>query len=503
MESREEIQEMRVVELRDFLRRHDIQIKNLARSDGTPGPPRKSELLAAALEVWEDYNSGRLEVRGSATPTSPVPPNPFQTRRLSSAPEDHMTPQRRAPPQVQQRNRVPGAPAAQEEPAERKSTTCARRRSSNWVDPSLLAQLKAPTPRKPQQESAEASTEEQNKTRSSVRHPGSYRATELDVGLRNRHQQRRPTLVFEEPPPQPSGRSIRTSGASTRQRSSANETRNARTELSSSSVGRTSQPRRLLDVDEEYISEEDPDYEADQEYVDNNDSDESDYEEWKRSVEIVDLTHDAALRKTEFDESLDDEIQPASQSRKRGQRSWTHQEDIPFDSDTHESDRARRSDPSSAVETEEEDDIIDFNEWRSKDIRDWLHAHDIKFNPTASKVELVGLARAIKIRMETAFDVDDQSDTEEMKERRQGISAPREDDDVVFVSQSSRKPKRRRSGPTISKRVICFMTVSVLGSALLFLWWFAIKSIRTSNVTPFCDTDSQSSKFSSSFVLRA
>lgn len=502
MESREEIQEMRVVELREFLRRHDIQIKNLSRSDGTPGPPRKPELLAAALEVWEDHNAGRLEVRGPATPTSPVPTNPFQTRRLSSAPEDHMTPIRRPPSQLQQRPRVSEAREVQEELAERKSTTRARRRSSNWVDPSLLAQLKAPTPRKPQ-EPADAKAGAENKHQSTARRPGSYPDTEVGVGLRKRHQQRRPTLVSDEPPPQPSARRVERSGLNTRHRSSSNEAGNLRTERSRAGIENTSRPRRLLDVDEEYISDEDPDYDADQEYVDRNDSDDSDYDEGKRSVEVVDLTHDIVAQKNEIDTGFDDEIQPAGRSARHGQRSRTHHEDIPFDSDTHESDRARRSDPSSALDTEEEDDIVDFNEWRSKDIRDWLNAHDIKFNPAASKVELVGLARAIKIRMETMYDVDDKSDSDEIKERRQGISAPCEDDDVVFVAQSSRKLKRRKSAPRISQRVICLLTFSILGAALVCLWCFAIMSIRVRKASPFCETDSQSSKFYSLFQVRA
>ena len=144
MESREEIESMRVVDLREFLKRHGRPNRTLVKLDGTPGPLRKSDLLAIALQIHDDAMAGK------PSPQKPSQPNPFQSGLQS-------TPDRRRRPSVQVSQSV--EPSREEEVEKRKKDDTAaaaaaaanvtparaRRRSSVWIDPSLLAKMQTPT----------------------------------------------------------------------------------------------------------------------------------------------------------------------------------------------------------------------------------------------------------------------------------------------------------------------------------------------------------------------
>lgn len=151
MESREEIQAMRVADLRNFLRRHGTLPTSVTRDDGTPGQPRKADLLRAALAIeiaartdnWEQIIHDPL-----LSPYSPqVTPldNPFQSRRISPAKPKAVS--------LEQKNQGKGLVDRVQTPARIRSAK-QRRSSGAWVDPMLL--LATPTSKTPQTTSSDA-----------------------------------------------------------------------------------------------------------------------------------------------------------------------------------------------------------------------------------------------------------------------------------------------------------------------------------------------------------
>lgn len=74
MESLDQLDTLRVTELRDFIRRHGYMPSNVPRLDGTPGHPLKTDLLRAARQIWHDLNSKSP----ARQPPSVDSTNPFQ-----------------------------------------------------------------------------------------------------------------------------------------------------------------------------------------------------------------------------------------------------------------------------------------------------------------------------------------------------------------------------------------------------------------------------------------
>lgn len=181
MESVSEIEDMSVHELRAFLKRHGLSYYNLPRIDGTPGVPRKSDLLARALQIRYQYDypehSAVNELHVESPSALQTPPLRAQTATISlgasesfdmnrtSLPDQSQSSssqavslsgnfssdnpfQRKSPPQAQS----PTSPTRQSESPPRPTPSTlprkilprpdSKRRSSvGWVDPMLLARL--------------------------------------------------------------------------------------------------------------------------------------------------------------------------------------------------------------------------------------------------------------------------------------------------------------------------------------------------------------------------
>ncbi|KAI0560296.1 hypothetical protein FGB62_117g026 [Gracilaria domingensis] len=518
---------MRVVELREFLRRHQVSVRNVARNDGTPGPPRKSDLLAAALDVWKMHTSTQ--------PDTAIlqPTNPFQKRR--SSPASLQRPRRSSvaaeqPEMPQTTSSALRASDSQppSHPADAPSSTSrARRRSSSWVDPSLLAQLQAPS----LSNQTNKTPAERNLVQSGRRDDERTRtASRTAPAPRSGPVLERVQTAFETPDDdgddavkldsasfaRPTSRrsvSTRLETPSTAQR------RTRQSDVAPAPTRRTARERKLLDIEENYLSDEDPDYEADGEPAEyEDDSEASDYEH-SHSADVIDLTYTTSQsNQQQAIHTVDDEIQPVQREGMHRVYKDAGEEDIPFDSDAYESDRVHHSDRGSVIDTEDEEQLVDFTQWRSKDLRDWLRAHNIQFPNLASKEELVGLVRARVLQMETMDEdqlppVKQKSAHEPRKQEQQklrsrrGITVPRvgdDDDEVIFVQeQSSRKSQAKIARSTESKnvrtvngrRAQALTSFFVMSALLIVLWAFALHNIFLSARIPFCHNQSRSSTF--------
>lgn len=78
LETMEQLEEMGVRELKEFLRRHGCVPHKISRFDGAPGPPKKSDLLQTAKQILHQIKTE------SATPVRATPNNPFQRRASTS-----------------------------------------------------------------------------------------------------------------------------------------------------------------------------------------------------------------------------------------------------------------------------------------------------------------------------------------------------------------------------------------------------------------------------------
>lgn len=78
LETMEQLEEMSVRELKEFLRRHGRVPHKISRLDGVAGPPKKSDLLQTAKEILHQIKTE------SATPVRATPDNPFQRRASTS-----------------------------------------------------------------------------------------------------------------------------------------------------------------------------------------------------------------------------------------------------------------------------------------------------------------------------------------------------------------------------------------------------------------------------------
>lgn len=136
MESVAEIEEMRVSELREFLTRNGVPVASVSRVDGTPGYPRKSDLLAAALNLRADYENPQVVTTGPHTP------NIFQTGYSPPRKGTPSTVKKRSSlvkPEFSEKGSVKSASVTKEKKPKRRS-------SVGWIKPSVLAALSNPDP---------------------------------------------------------------------------------------------------------------------------------------------------------------------------------------------------------------------------------------------------------------------------------------------------------------------------------------------------------------------
>ncbi len=121
MESINEIQNMRVSELKEFLKRNGKDIATIERNDGKSGPPRKVDLLGAALKIRADYDNPVVD-----GPTSPQNKgNIFQSGYSPKSARN-----------------TPMSDGGEQLSTPLRSTRKPKRRSSvGWVNPAFLAKL--------------------------------------------------------------------------------------------------------------------------------------------------------------------------------------------------------------------------------------------------------------------------------------------------------------------------------------------------------------------------
>lgn len=144
MESRQEIENMRVADLKQFLKLHGQLPTVVTRTDGTPGPPRKADLLRAALAIESAYRTQDFEPLQdpALSPYSPhinrtTKQNAFQSRLLTPPKQPAIT---ETPPArtTQQAHRNDDNAVAARIATPGRVTNKKRRSSGVWIDPMLL-----------------------------------------------------------------------------------------------------------------------------------------------------------------------------------------------------------------------------------------------------------------------------------------------------------------------------------------------------------------------------
>lgn len=389
MESREEIQEMRVHDLRDFLKRHGRVPTTVTRLDGTPGPPRKADLLRAALEVEKASREGvaLLESHPSLEPYARSPeqqaqvPNPFQSARSPPQPSRRsMGSARRAsvtvPPAPAQTAPASESPAALA-PARRDK---ARRKSATWIDPQLLAALSTP----------------KKKSAPAVPAPADPPPPETIRPSIAQRKQMRASVPVEKPvapapaPPQ------RKSTAAVMQQRRLSQPEQPRSGLAGAQRAVPMQAGRR-------VADDPP----------------------PRPLQTRDVRRGAqATEAVPFSRAVlpeeDEEDGPAMFDEEAVTASYDVDEEVPdnqlFDEAALEQDRhdilvhsdyepsAGESDFDSTVETDEEPGQRPFSAWTTVELKRWLSRNGVPFSSMHSKSALVGLARAHELQMETTAD---------------------------------------------------------------------------------------------------
>lgn len=147
MESVSELQNYRVSDLKQFLSRNNVDPNSVKRSDKKNGPPRKSDLLGAALLIRADFDDPQKN--GPTSPDGGRPRNVFQSgysprsaRTLEAADAD--TGDKDIKPRASKKNNNTTTPTTTPTPKKERK----RRTSMGWVNPEFLSQLtpKAKTP---------------------------------------------------------------------------------------------------------------------------------------------------------------------------------------------------------------------------------------------------------------------------------------------------------------------------------------------------------------------
>lgn len=115
---------MRVTELKDFLKRHGQDLSAIERNDGKAGPPRKVDLLGAALKIRADYDN----------PTVDGPTSPLKNRQRNIFQSGYSPNSARSTPVGEDVEKsVTPVRSSKKKPK--------RRASIGWVNPEILAKL--------------------------------------------------------------------------------------------------------------------------------------------------------------------------------------------------------------------------------------------------------------------------------------------------------------------------------------------------------------------------
>lgn len=470
---------MRVIDLREFIRRNGSLPTVVTRTDGTPGAPRKADLMRAALDIEEAHRLGRppsaLAEEPALAPYTPPRrgtvshladddgdddddiPNPFQSKSTPPKPKSRRssfhTPSARAPaePPSEQPHPAPSADRRK------------RRASAAWIDPSIFANLS----------SAKASTAS---------------AGEEEIPLPVPDEE--PILVEDDdPPPPPPVIDRPAPRPRTPARRSAPRGSPAATDPNVISLGLL---HEFAFPDEDDLDDDfDP---ADDVFV-NDPLDDED----ERDLDNLLAYNDPLLRTS----ALADD-----------------RRDILVQSD-------QESGHDSTRETDDELPSDDFSSWDVLKLRRWLKRHNVRYPRDSQKIDLVSLARAHLLHMETssqAIPVEDdirpvpKTKSERRKprltRRNRTISAPVEDDDdraespidvdavpstqanTVHRSRrgrtksSTKRPVYPRRRLLLSTRVCVLLLGLLLGTSCL---WSAY-TVYQSHMRPFCDTGALLSK---------
>ena len=189
-------------------------------------------------------------------------------------------------------------------------------------------------------------------------------------------------------------------------------------------------PTLALHVDDDYVSEEDPDYDADAEEADMNGLDNTDFDD---DVEYNERGPFSSLRQ-QYNDFRYDSVPPLNQEPIDVDADI--QEDIPIDSD-HYPGESVESDGGSTFETDDEQER-NFGDWSTVDVKNWLREHSVRFRPTAQRDELISVARAHALHLEATAPISRQDSDQRLTT---------EDEDIIV-------PNRRRTSDNTRRRRI-------------------------------------------------
>lgn len=285
-----------------------------------------------------------------------------------------------------------------------------------------------------------------------------------------------------------------------------------------------SSPRvRVLDLNDDYASSEDPDYNMEGE-TDEEEEEALDDDFFK--TEDVEIMEPAPLAQERLyrEKTQDDRLVKLAEQQ---------DEDILVDSDFIHSDSAAASD--SVVDTDEEHDPYHlFSSWRTSRIREWLVQNHVLFDPNGMRPDLISLARAHALHLETLNSRNsDSPDVQEVPSarskpvkrpdnlRRRVLTAPCLDvdddtlDDEIEIQPVRRTSSKRRgidtprpplfNSPTPRASIYrlpdsswprhtAILSVFILAVFLILSACFAVSVLHKHVVMPFCDTQAIISK---------
>lgn len=481
---------MRVIDLRDFLRRNGSLPAVVTRGDGTPGAPRKADLMRAALAIEEAHRQGRpisslAEQPALAPYTPPSPARRIQRRPANDDDNDDFnipnpfqsgipTPTRTKPSRssISEPSSRPMAEGPLDQtPVAPTSERRKRRASAAWINPALFNKITSSTAPK----AAQANDKTSNVARA-VTIPDD-----------------KPILVEDEAPPRPA-----IGGSARRSRTPSKPILATRKSVPAAEEVITLAPLRDLDLPEE------DDYDAD-----------------------FDPDSDILL-----DDPLDDD-------------EYNYLDVLPYNDpllrasglDADRRDVLVHSDHDSTIDTDDELVHDQFSSWDVFRLRKWLKGKKVRYPRDARRIDLVSLARAHLLQIEASSQQFVEEDvirpaTKMTSERKKSqlargnrtISAPAEDEDdtdspidvdaipPTVPSKVHRIRRGRTKGPrrvpVHPRRRFRFSAsafVVLLGFLLCIMCIWSAATVYRSHMRPFCDTHVLTSKlysFGRSYVER-
>lgn len=480
METRREIESMRVVELREFLKRHGHQPTVITRSDGTPGAPRKADLLRVALAI-EHKHRARDQVdsqAGADIGMGGASDTPVRAHTLSSEGVQG------AGNVFQSRIISPSRPTAQRGEEQNLESSDGRQRGSSARRNSVVGV---------QQVSIQAEEHAEGR-RDSVRN-----SNVVDRAVtpgRPEARRRRSSAAWIDP--------LLLNAALSGKSEEEGDGRVLSREGQRERVERAKRSGRVVPVVDEppppappvrFIDAELPedDEEGDADFGDD-EAGLMDEGDWDENVMDEDLFDASVLEEDRVDVLVSSDFE-------------------------HVSDRADES----TVETDGEvEGKNTFEAWDVDALRRWLDGYAVPYGRRAAKSELVSLAKAYSLQLEMEAErLETIRQKDRKARRRRVISAPTADDedgdgDIVEIRAEERRKAgrarqarkqekmRRRTARTsrwprvrISWTHVVVMMTLVLG--MMIVW--SIINVYRSSTKPFCDTGKTTSKFPAFVVI--